>query len=186
MAWRITRLFRFFRWISWRQQQLVFDSHLNSQLSGSYDSSMGGLVHRVSQETLTAYENKLHPRPTDRREFLLRMSATAAISAVGSRFCHVADPLVGAAGVPLRTIALGKIRISGLVAGWNPIGGHSRSTLGMARAMRKWFTVEYPMPTSGIARGSEQCARTTQFAKKRFIDSHRSFFVQADSHDRAG
>jgi len=40
------------------------------------------------------------------------------------------------------TIALGKHRISRLVAGWNPIGGHSHTTLDMARAMREWFTVE--------------------------------------------
>jgi len=40
------------------------------------------------------------------------------------------------------TIALGKHRISRLVAGWNPIGGHSHTTLDMSKCMREYFTVE--------------------------------------------
>jgi hypothetical protein len=38
---------------------------------------------------------------------------------------------------------LGAHRISRLVAGWNPIGGHSHTTIDMAKAMREWFTTEH-------------------------------------------
>ena len=41
------------------------------------------------------------------------------------------------------TILLGKHKISRLIAGWNPIGGYSHSTLDMSRAMREWFTPEH-------------------------------------------
>jgi hypothetical protein len=75
-----------------------------------------------------------------RREFLLHVSAAAA-AAAGLRPAAAADGPPTAA-VPLPTIALGPHRISRLVAGWNPIGGHSHTTLDMARAMREWFTVE--------------------------------------------
>lgn len=49
-----------------------------------------------------------------------------------------ADPATGA----LPSIKLGDHTISRLVAGWNPIGGHSHTTLNMARHMREYFTVE--------------------------------------------
>ncbi len=40
------------------------------------------------------------------------------------------------------TIQLGPHRISRLVAGWNPVGGHSHTTPDMARCMLEYFTVE--------------------------------------------
>jgi len=42
----------------------------------------------------------------------------------------------------LPTITLGKHRVTRLIAGWNPIAGHSHTTLNMARVMREYFTVE--------------------------------------------
>jgi len=42
----------------------------------------------------------------------------------------------------LPSIQLGSHRISRLVAGWNPIGGHSHTTITMARFMREYFTVD--------------------------------------------
>jgi hypothetical protein len=82
------------------------------------------------------------PRTPGRREFLGRLSAVAAATVLGAR--AGADPPVADAPVspPLPTIALGPHPISRLVAGWNPIGGHSHTTLDMARALREWFTTE--------------------------------------------
>src|SRR5947207_2194019 len=88
-------------------------------------------------------ENKPRPRATDRREFLRQVSAAAAVTAVGRGPAPAADSPPAAAVTALPTIALGKHRISRLVAGWNPIGGHSHSTLDMARALREWFTAEH-------------------------------------------
>lgn len=42
----------------------------------------------------------------------------------------------------LPTIPLGEHRVTRLIAGYNPIGGHSHTTLNMARHMREYFTVE--------------------------------------------
>jgi hypothetical protein len=77
-------------------------------------------------------------RSPGRREFLGHLSAAAA-AAVG---LGAASAGPSPAAAPLPTIALGKHRVSRLVAGWNPIGGHSHTTLDMARAMREWFTAE--------------------------------------------
>jgi hypothetical protein len=76
-------------------------------------------------------------RPPGRREFLGHLSAAAA-AAVGLGAAPASGPAPSAAPLPI--IALGRHRISRLVAGWNPIGGHSHTTLDMARAMREWFT----------------------------------------------
>jgi hypothetical protein len=75
-----------------------------------------------------------------RREFLWQVSAGAAALAGLAPRTASATPLPSVG--PLPEIALGKHRISRLVAGWNPIGGHSHTTLDMARTMREWFTVE--------------------------------------------
>jgi hypothetical protein len=77
-------------------------------------------------------------RPPGRREFLGHLSAAAA-AAVGLGAAPAAGPPSAA---PLPVIALGRHRVSRLVAGWNPIGGHSHTSLDMARAMREWFTAE--------------------------------------------
>jgi hypothetical protein len=90
------------------------------------------------------------PPTPGRREFLGRLSAVAAATVLGTR-AGAASPLPDAA--PLPTIALGRHRISRLIAGWNPIGGHSHTTLDMARAMREWFTVER---TAEFLRGCER------------------------------
>jgi len=80
-------------------------------------------------------------RQTGRREFL-KVSATAAASGLvlgrAARAEDGPDPAPGA----LPTIRLGEHQISRLVAGWNPIGGHSHTTLNMARFMREYFTVD--------------------------------------------
>jgi hypothetical protein len=74
------------------------------------------------------------------------------------KYCGGMAVLAGASGVSARaaeaagessprkellpTIALGEHRVTRLIAGYNPIGGHSHTTLDMARAMREYFTVE--------------------------------------------
>ena len=80
------------------------------------------------------------PRTTGRREFLVQVSA--AVSALGLGRAGAAEPSAASANPSLPTIALGPHTISRLVAGWNPIDGHSHTTLDMARAMREWFTTE--------------------------------------------
>jgi len=81
-------------------------------------------------------------RDAGRREFLLRASAAAAAGGlmVSAKKGAADDPPQPA--TPLPTIALGSHRITRLVAGWNPIGGHSHTTLNMARCMREYFTAE--------------------------------------------
>jgi hypothetical protein len=71
---------------------------------------------------------------------------TASATAVGAgltlpRAAQAAEQGTAEAD-PLPSIQLGEHRISRLVAGWNPIGGHSHTTLNMARFMREYFTVE--------------------------------------------
>jgi hypothetical protein len=74
----------------------------------------------------------------DRREFLGQISAVAAAATAALNASGSTAPVTSS----LPTITLGRHRISRLVAGWNPIGGHSHTTLDMARAMREWFTEE--------------------------------------------
>jgi len=80
-------------------------------------------------------------RTTGRREFL-KVSATAAASGLALAGTSRAGAPQQAASTPLPTIKLGDHEITRLVAGWNPIGGHSHTTLNMARFMREYFTVE--------------------------------------------
>ncbi len=78
-----------------------------------------------------------------RREFLGKLTAAAAAGwALGGTSRAGADEGAAEAGSPLPSIQLGEHRISRLVAGWNPIGGHSHTTLNMARHMREYFTDE--------------------------------------------
>lgn len=82
-----------------------------------------------------------------RREFFRQAAAAAAAMAWTRTACAEdkkpePDKKKPPAEAPMPTMALGKHRISRLIAGWNPIGGTSQPTLDMARAMREYFTVE--------------------------------------------
>ncbi len=88
-------------------------------------------------------------RLTGRREFLRRVSSAGAVAASGLAISGTvrAEDLPGrntpvGAEPLLPTIKLGSHTITRLVAGWNPIGGHSHTTLNMARVMREYFTAE--------------------------------------------
>jgi hypothetical protein len=89
-------------------------------------------------QTMTA--NDSAPRPSGRREFLGRLSTAAVAAAAGLGTAPAGTPAAATTALP--AIALGRHRISRLIAGWNPIGGHSHTTLDMARAMREYFTPE--------------------------------------------
>jgi hypothetical protein len=77
----------------------------------------------------------------DRRDFLWRAAAAAtmAFGRSGSAAEQKPDP---ASLPPMPSIALGPHRISRLVAGWNPVGGHAHSTFDMHRSMLEYFTLE--------------------------------------------
>ena len=72
----------------------------------------------------------------------MQRSAAAAAAAMVLGKTARAGQQDDAPTTALPTIALGEHRITRLVAGWNPIGGHSHTTLNMARCMREYFTVE--------------------------------------------
>jgi len=67
---------------------------------------------------------------------LAQVSAVAAVGGLGG--ARAAEE----AAAPLASIQLGPHRVSRLIVGWNPIDGHSHSTLDMALTMREWFTVD--------------------------------------------
>ncbi len=75
---------------------------------------------------------------TPRREFLVQVSAAAAISGLGVS----GAPAGEGTPAPLAEIQLGPHRITRLIAGWNPIDGHSHATRDLSLTMREWFTVE--------------------------------------------
>ena len=78
---------------------------------------------------------------TQRRQFLSQLSALAAVGVTTA--AQSADaPRPGAAAAPLPTISLGRHQITRLVAGWNPIGGHSYQGPLMDQHMREYFTPE--------------------------------------------
>jgi len=93
---------------------------------------------------------------TGRRDFLLRLSGAAASGLTLSTAAGGEDR-PEAAAEPLPTIALGKHRISRLIAGWNPIDGHSHTTRNMARHMREYFTLRR---TVQFLRKCETCGIT--------------------------
>ncbi|MGD8240558.1 MAG: hypothetical protein PVH68_18530, partial [Armatimonadota bacterium] len=80
----------------------------------------------------------------NRRDFFAKScgaaAALAAASGVEVAAAEGAAPRPTAD--PLPTIQLGKHRVTRLIAGYNPIGGHSHTTLNMARHMREYFTAE--------------------------------------------
>lgn len=76
--------------------------------------------------------------PQPRRRFL----TTAALAAAAGSLVPKgrAEESVDPPGTPLPTIRLGERNVSRLIAGWNPIGGYSHSTLNLARHMLEYFT----------------------------------------------
>lgn len=72
-----------------------------------------------------------------RRDFLKASAAVVSGVALGG---PLAAQEKKAAAMP--SIQLGSLRISRLVAGWNPVGGHSHSTTNLSRCMLEYFTVE--------------------------------------------
>lgn len=82
-------------------------------------------------------------RVADRREFLRCVSGSVAASGViGSAIAGAQDPSPPAAAELLPTISLGKHPVTRLIAGWNPIGGHSHQTLNATLHMLEYFTPE--------------------------------------------
>jgi len=101
-----------------------------------------------------------HPHPTGRREFLAQVSAAAAgLSLAGGARAEEPKPAPAAS---LPEIALGKYRISRLVAGSNPLHGYSYMGPHADRHMKDYFTVER------IVEFYQQCERegitTLQFS----------------------
>jgi hypothetical protein len=92
----------------------------------------------------------MHPEcgPADavsRRDFLARsFGAVAAVTAVVAAERPAAGQNAGAAPAAglLPTINIGPHRVTRLIAGYNPIGGFSHTTLDMARHMREYFTAQ--------------------------------------------
>ncbi len=80
-------------------------------------------------------------RRAGRRSFLAKASGVAASGLVLSSAARADDPPPEKQPL-LPTIKLGPHDVTRLIAGWNPIGGHSHTTLNMARVMREYFTVE--------------------------------------------
>lgn len=74
----------------------------------------------------------------NRRDFLKRISAGAAIL-TAARVIK-APPANAASKLPV--VMFGPHQISRLIAGYNPIGGHSHLNRQLSDAMREWFTVE--------------------------------------------
>ncbi len=82
-------------------------------------------------------ERRDDTRLAERRD-VLRASAAAVTGLTLSGTLRAEEK--PAASLP--SIPLGPHRISRLVAGWNPIGGHSHATLNLSRCMLEYFTVE--------------------------------------------
>ncbi len=81
----------------------------------------------------------------NRRDFLAAScGAAAALAASGitERSAAAQEAASATAQTLLPTIQLGDHQVTRLVAGYNPIGGHSHTTLNMARHMREYFTAE--------------------------------------------
>jgi len=76
---------------------------------------------------------------TGRRTFLRQACGGAAAIAVSAAGGTSAEPQVGPA---LPTVPLGKFRVTRLIAGGNPIGGFSHTSLNLSRHMLEYFTIE--------------------------------------------
>ncbi len=90
--------------------------------------------------------NRKHLRPenTDRREFLMRAGAAAAMAAASKHAsAGSALPTAASEAAPaLPTIQLGPHKVTRLIAGGNPIGGFGHSVTNMSRHMLEYFTLE--------------------------------------------
>ena len=82
-----------------------------------------------------------HNDRVQRREFLSQLGVIAAVSGLAATASAGGErtPDVAAS---LPSIQLGQHQLSRLVAGWNPIGGHSYLGPHMDRHMKEYFTVE--------------------------------------------
>lgn len=81
----------------------------------------------------------------NRRDFLSTSAgafAALAAAAVPASTAIAQAPAAPVAAEPMPSIKLGEHTISRLIAGYNPIGGHSHTTLDMAKAMTEYFTAE--------------------------------------------
>jgi hypothetical protein len=78
----------------------------------------------------------------ERRAFLSRLGIAAAASGLSWPGRAAAEESASSAVQPLPTIQLGSHTITRLVAGWNPIGGHSYLGPHMDRHMKEYYTVE--------------------------------------------
>ncbi|HJN17927.1 MAG TPA: twin-arginine translocation signal domain-containing protein, partial [Armatimonadota bacterium] len=77
----------------------------------------------------------------NRRGFLALSGGAAALLAAGG--LGEGEAQEAAPEQPLLpTIDLGEHKVTRMIAGYNPIGGHSHTTLNMARHMREYFTAE--------------------------------------------
>jgi hypothetical protein len=79
---------------------------------------------------------------TGRRQFLAQLATAAAASGLAWAGPAAASEPTATPAAPLPTIALGKHRVTRLVAGWNPIGGYSYLGPHTDRHMKEYFTAE--------------------------------------------
>lgn len=102
-----------------------------------------------------------------RRKFLAQLglfSAAAGLAVLPRGSAHEDPSTVGPA---LPTIQLGSLAVSRLVAGWNPIGGHSYLGPHTDRHMKEYFTVDQTVrflldcEKAGINAHQYSCADTT-------------------------
>jgi len=77
----------------------------------------------------------------NRRTFLKQASAGTAVLSASSH-AAVGPRRAAARNTKLATVPLGEYRVTRLIAGYNPIGGHSHLTASLSRQMRAYFTVE--------------------------------------------
>ncbi|HIQ23068.1 MAG TPA: hypothetical protein EYH34_17730 [Planctomycetes bacterium] len=82
------------------------------------------------------------PNVTGRRRFLAQLTAAATSAFAAGQADRADGSPAEDPGGPLPTIQLGRHRVSRLIAGWNPIAGHSYMGPFMDRHMREYFTVE--------------------------------------------
>ena len=82
-----------------------------------------------------------HDQRVQRREFLAQLGTLAAVSGLATAAGETRAGTPDAAPL-LPTVQLGQHRLSRLVAGWNPIGGHSYLGPHMDRHMKEYFTAE--------------------------------------------